>query len=107
MGLDVGNFYLETPMERYEYMKMPLALFPAHTIEQYKLHDRAKHGFVYLEIRRDIYGLLQARSLANKYLQNILRQQDTTIAHTHRVYGDTSQDRYIFHWLSTILVSSM
>ena len=33
MGMDVGNFYLETPMERYEYMKMPLALFPAHTIE--------------------------------------------------------------------------
>ena len=26
--LDVGNFYLETPMERYEYMKMPLSLFP-------------------------------------------------------------------------------
>ena len=72
MGLDVGNFYLETPMERYEYMKMPLALFPAHTIEQYKLHDRAKNGFVYLEIRRAIYGLPQAGSLANKQLRKYL-----------------------------------
>ena len=51
MGLDVGNFYLETPMERYEYMKMPIALFPKHTIEQYNLNENAKNGFVYLEIR--------------------------------------------------------
>ena len=28
MGLDIGGFYLETPMEEYEYMIMPLNLFP-------------------------------------------------------------------------------
>ena len=66
MGLDVGNFYLETPMERYKYMKMPLALFPKHTIEQYKLNDNAKNGLVYLEIWQAIYGLLQVGSLANQ-----------------------------------------
>ena len=32
MGLDVGNFHLETPMERYEYMKISIVLFPKHTI---------------------------------------------------------------------------
>ena len=37
MGLDIGDFYLETPMEEYEYMIMPLHLFPQHTIDQYKL----------------------------------------------------------------------
>ena len=57
MGLDLGNIYLETPMERYEYMKMPIALFPKHTNEQYKLDENAKNGFVYLEIWRAIYGL--------------------------------------------------
>ena len=72
MGLDVGNFYLETPMERYEYMKMPIALFPKHTIEQYNLNENAKNGFVYLEIRRAIYGLPQAGSLANKQLRKYL-----------------------------------
>ena len=37
MGLDIGDFYLETTMEEYEYMIMPLHLFPQHTIDQYKL----------------------------------------------------------------------
>ena len=37
MGLDIGDFYLETPMEEYEYMLMPLHLFPQNTIDQYKL----------------------------------------------------------------------
>ena len=66
MGLDVGNFYLETPMERYEYMEMPIALFPKHPIKQYKLNENVKNGFVYLEIWQAIYGLPQAGSLANQ-----------------------------------------
>ena len=32
MGLEIGDFYLETSMEEYEYMIMPLHLFPQHTI---------------------------------------------------------------------------
>ena len=45
--LDVGDFYLETPLEEYEYMKMPLALFPPWTHEQYDLDEHAHNGFVY------------------------------------------------------------
>ena len=44
MGLDIGDFYLETPMEEYEYMIMPLHLFPQHTIDQYKLQENAQNG---------------------------------------------------------------
>ena len=33
MGIDISNFYLGTPMDRYEYMKIPLALFPDHIIK--------------------------------------------------------------------------
>ena len=57
MGLDVGNFYSKTPMERYEYTKMPISLFPKHMIKQYNFNENAKNGLVYLEIRRAIYGL--------------------------------------------------
>ena len=32
---DVSNFYLETPLPEYEYMRMPLKIFPEWTIEQY------------------------------------------------------------------------
>ena len=44
MCLDIGNFYLSAALEYYEYMKMPLALFPAWTIQQYQLHTHAKDG---------------------------------------------------------------
>ena len=59
-------------MEEYEYMLMPLHLFPQNTIDQYKLQENAQNGQVYLEVRRDIYGLSQAGALANKQLKNFL-----------------------------------
>ena len=72
MVLHVGNFYLETPMDRYEYMKIPLSLFPQHTIDQYDLTTKAKGGFVYLEIRKAVYGLPQAGMLVNRQLKEYL-----------------------------------
>jgi hypothetical protein len=54
MGLDIGSFYLETPLARYEYMKFPLALFPKHVIEQYDLDKHVHKGFIYVEIRKAI-----------------------------------------------------
>ena len=35
--LDIKNFYLGTPMDRFEYMKMPLDIFPQHIVDQYDL----------------------------------------------------------------------
>ena len=34
MCLDIGNFYLTAALEYFEYMKIPLALFPVWIIEQ-------------------------------------------------------------------------
>ena len=70
--LDVSNFYLETPMEEYEYTKMPLSIFPEWTIKQYNLREKALKGFVYWEIRKAIYGLPQAGILANKQVKKHL-----------------------------------
>ena len=63
---DVGNFYLETPLDEYKYMKMPLELFPQWTRGQYDSDTHAYKGFVYWEIRKVIYGLPQAGALVNK-----------------------------------------
>ena len=70
-AFDVGDFYLETPLDEYEYMKMPLDLFPIWTKEQYNLDGHAYKGFVYWEVRRAIHGL-QAGALANKQLKENL-----------------------------------
>ena len=73
MCLDIENFYLGTPMERFEYMKIPLDVFPQSTIDQYNLHQHAHQSFVYLEVRKAIYGLPQAGILANQLLRKRLR----------------------------------
>ena len=81
--LDVSNFYLETPMNRYENMKMPLSIFPSWTRKQYNLDANALNGFVYWEIRKAIYGLPQAGMLANKQLRKHLKPAGFyEVAHT-------------------------
>jgi hypothetical protein len=72
MCLDIKNFYFTAPLDRYEYMKMPLSLFPSWIKEQYNLDKPAKNGFVYLEIHRAVWGLPQAGILANKLLRKRL-----------------------------------
>ena len=37
MMADIKNFYLNTPMKRKEYMKIPLDLIPPEIIEEYHL----------------------------------------------------------------------
>ncbi len=60
--------YLETPMNRFEYMKIPVKLIPQEFIDAYNLHNKIYKGFLYVEIRKGIYGLLQAGIFVNKLL---------------------------------------
>jgi len=62
MCLDIKNFYLTAALDYYEYMKIPLALFPEWIKKQYNLDTQ----FVFLEIRRAVWGLPQAGILANQ-----------------------------------------
>ena len=74
-SFDVKNFYLNTPMERYEYMKIPIAQIPEEIINEYKLRNKVHtDGSVYIEIRKGMYGLPQAGMLANKLLKRRLAQ---------------------------------
>jgi hypothetical protein len=72
MRLDIKNFYLTAALEYFEYMKIPLTLFPEWIVEQYNLTQHALHGFVNLEMRRAEWGLPQAGMLANKCLRQKL-----------------------------------
>ena len=57
VGFDIKNFCLGTTMKEYEYMRMPMMFFPRHIIQQYNLRKHAKNEYVYVEIRKAIYGL--------------------------------------------------
>ena len=63
--LDIKIFYYNTPIGRYEYMKISLAILPEEIIAQYNLLQLASDGWVYLEIRKGMPGLKQAGRIAN------------------------------------------
>jgi hypothetical protein len=69
MMMDIKNYYLGTPLPRFEYMKMLLARFPEDIFDKYNLGALAVDGWVHIEIRKVMYGLKQAGLLANQLLQ--------------------------------------
>jgi hypothetical protein len=71
-GADIKNMYLETSLDQFEYMKMPIALIPADIIAHYNLNEKVLDGYVYMDIRKGMYGLPQAGILANKLLKKRL-----------------------------------
>ena len=45
MYADIANFYLNNPMDRYEYMKLTLENIPEEIIQQYNVRNLAHKGF--------------------------------------------------------------
>lgn len=83
----IGNFYLGTPMERYEYMVIPMSIIPQEIITQYKLNDLQRQGKVYIEIRRGVYGLPHAGLLAQQQLTQHLEPSGyVPCRHTHGLW---------------------
>lgn len=72
MGMDIKDFYLNTPMPRYEYMFIPVKVIPKSIFDQYNLEPLVHNGKVYVEIRKGMYGLPQAGRIANDKLIPIL-----------------------------------
>jgi hypothetical protein len=66
---DIKDFYLNTPMECYKYMRLPIGFIPNEVIHQYKLRNLVTPDeWVYMEIRKGIYGLKQTGIIANQQL---------------------------------------
>jgi hypothetical protein len=72
MMMDIKNYHLGTPLPRFEYMKMLLSRFPEEIVTKYNLDTLAVDGWVYIEIRKGMYGLKQAGLLDNQLLQTRL-----------------------------------
>jgi hypothetical protein len=72
---DLKNFYLGTPMDRPEYVRIRLSDIPHEFIEEYDLTKYANNGWIYFEITKGVYGLKQAGKLANDLLTERLEPQ--------------------------------
>ena len=74
---DLKNFYLGTPMKRYEYIRVKLEDIPQEIVDEYKLTTIAtKEGWVYIEIRRGMYGLPHGGIIAQEQLEKRLNKAD-------------------------------
>jgi hypothetical protein len=75
MTLDIKNFYLNTPMEQYKYVHIKLDGIPEETIQQYPLQDNVdSEGYIFIEVQKGMYGLPQARILAQNLLEKLLNK---------------------------------
>ncbi len=70
LGINLANFYLNTPLPKYKYMPLCLDIIPEEIILAYNLRTNVNpDGWVYIKIRKGMYGLPQAGILANNLLE--------------------------------------
>jgi len=72
---DVSNFYLGTPLDRPEYVKIKLTDIPQEFIDEYDLTNYAHNGWVYFSIHKGVYGLPQSGKLAHDQLRVRLEKE--------------------------------
>jgi hypothetical protein len=90
--MDVKNFYLNTPMDRPEYMQILVKHIPDEIMTEYNLHELVHKGYVYTRIEKGMNGLPQAGILANKLLAKCLaRKGYYQCCHTPRLWYHTFQ----------------
>jgi hypothetical protein len=85
--IDIKNFYVNTPLGRFEYVVINLSSLPQETIDKYDLIELSQDGKVYIEIQKGMYGLPQAGILANELLQrNLAKDGYQPTQHTHGLW---------------------
>ena len=73
MSADLKDFFLATPMAGNEYMKVRMKYFPPDIIAWYKLNQLVTpEGYIYIKIKKGMYGLKQAALLAYQNLKRTL-----------------------------------
>ena len=71
-SMDLKDMFLHTPMREPEYMKVPFKYFPEDVRQKYNLYSKVHNGFIYIKIKKGMYGLKQAALLAYEFLSAIL-----------------------------------
>ena len=65
---DFKNFCLNTPMDRPEYMRIPVEYIIQEIIDEYNIQSLVNNVFVYVEITKGMYVITEARLFANELL---------------------------------------
>ena len=69
---DIYNFYIQTPLDSPEYVRINISDIPQYFIDEYDLLDSVQDGWVYFKINRGVYCLPQLVILANNIIKERL-----------------------------------
>jgi hypothetical protein len=91
---DLKDFFLQSTMKIFQYMRIHRRYLPQEIIDEYTLTDDyfdAK-GYVYVEIRKGMYGLKEAAILAYEQLRDHLANYGyTPVPHTPGLWRHNSR----------------
>ena len=68
MTLDIKDYYLGTPLDRAEYLRIDCKFIPIDCMIKYNLQKYVHNGFIMHEVNKGMYGLKQAGILAQQKL---------------------------------------
>ena len=68
MTIDIKDFYLNTPLDRPEFVRIPVRMIPAKIMAKYDLHKFVHSGSILFQVDKGMYGLPQAGLLAQNRL---------------------------------------
>ena len=74
MGADIKDYFLASPLKKPEYMKVKYKYFPEDIRKRYHLPLLVtQDNYIYIPIKKGMYGLKQAALLAYDNLQQCLK----------------------------------
>ena len=84
LSCDLKDFFLATPMIKPEYMRILYKYIPQDIRDMYKLDEKVTpDGYIYIKIKKGMYGLKQAAVLAfDNLVKNLSDHGYTPVPHT-------------------------
>ena len=76
-------------MKKFRYMRINSKHIPDEVMTEYDLHDKLHDNYIYVKIRKGMYGLKEAGIIAFQRLVKNLAPMDTGPCATHLACGDT------------------
>jgi hypothetical protein len=85
--VDLEDFYLGTPLEEPEYIRIPAKFIPDKVLAFFRLKRFLRNGAIYCEVLKTHYGLPQAGALSQTRLFNHLAAHGyTQLAHSPALF---------------------
>ena len=66
----IKDFYLNSLLREYEYIRLLISIIPKAIIEQYNLYELICNRFIHIKMREGMYGHIEASQLVHNQLVN-------------------------------------